>query len=1135
MECPRCHYANADGARFCGECGASLTRDVTCAGCGQANPVGQQFCNGCGQRLGESAGAAERAPRAYTPKHLAEKILTSRVALEGERKQVTVLFADVKGSMELAEQLDPEAWHTILDRFFAILAEGVHRFEGTVNQFTGDGIMALFGAPIAHEDHAQRACWAALHLRDTLREYAEELKRVHGIAFAVRMGLNSGEVVVGKIGDDLRMDYTAQGHVVGLAQRMEQLAGADRAYVTEHTAALAAGYFRLRDLGAFTVKGLREPLRVHELEGVGAHRTRLDVSRARGFSRFVGRQDEMEVLEGALARALGGDGLVVGVVAEPGVGKSRLCWELAARCRARGIAVHGAHGVAHGRGVPFLPMLEFLRAWHGITPEDSERAAREKIAGRLLLLDASLADALPLVFDFLGVPDPARPLERVDPEARQRRLHAVVKQVVHARSRSEPAVLLFEDLHWFDGSSDAMLAALVEAVAGTRTLVVVNFRPEYQAAWMERPFHQQLPLRPLGPGAIAELLHELLGADPSLGDLADRIRARTSGNPFFIEETVLGLAEAGTLVGTKGGYRLVAQPSELALPASVQSVLAARIDRLPARDKEVLQAAAVIGKEFGEPVLRRIAGLPEPHLAAALRTLTAAELVHETALYPEVAYAFKHPLTQEVALRSQLAERRKRTHAAVARAIEETSAGRLDEQAALLAHHWEAAGEAWLAADWHRRAAEWVGRRDRVETLRHWQQVCALLREVPESPETLALRVLARDHVMMNAQVLGQMDLATIAFKEGMELAARLDTPAPRIGFLTRYGMGRMLTAGETAVGLEHLAEARRLAEQSGVPFLRYIALSPLCTALTIVGRLADAIAASEETEALGKGDPDLGAEVTGFSIWGALLANRAAALAYLGRFEEGRRDLARAIEIGRARRDNEVLVIAHGKGVVLYELMGDAERALAHGRQAAEVAGVIGNPTRSAIAHVELGQAQVLGARWDEAIELLTAALATMRTRRVALSLETNCLRTLAEAHLGAGALERARELADEAVGVASARSHVIQEIQALCVRAHTLLATDGARAAAEITTSLDRATALVQSTGACALEPRVRIERARLARATGDEAGRRRELREAHRLFIEMGAPICAEQVAHELGSSVESTSEIFSTSRT
>jgi class 3 adenylate cyclase len=346
VSCPNCGHDARAGSGFCNGCGAKLV--VTCASCGATPPPGSRFCNGCGATLGAAPANAPpaRAPRDYTPKHLADKILTSRSALEGERKQVTVVFADVKGSMELAEQLDPEEWHRILERFFEILTEGVHRFEGTVNQYTGDGIMALFGAPIAHEDHAQRACYAALHLRGELRRYADELRVSRGLNLVVRMGLNSGDVVVGKIGDDLRMDYTAQGHTVGLAQRMESIAESGQAFVTANTARLVEGYFELRDLGTTPVKGSRDPVRVYALEGVGAHRTRLDLSRARGFSKFVGRASDMATLEAALERGSAGRGAVVGVVAEAGTGKSRLCFEFLERCRARGLPVYEAHALA---------------------------------------------------------------------------------------------------------------------------------------------------------------------------------------------------------------------------------------------------------------------------------------------------------------------------------------------------------------------------------------------------------------------------------------------------------------------------------------------------------------------------------------------------------------------------------------------------------------------------------------------------------------------------------------------------------------------------------------------------------------------------------------------------------------------
>lgn len=395
---------------------------------GEAN---QKFCHGCGGKLAAAVeGAVEREPSDYTPRYLIDKILRSKSAIEGERKRVTVMFADIKSSMELSERTDPEEWHAILDRFFAILSEGVHRFEGTVNQYTGDGIMALFGAPIAHEDHAQRACYSALYLREQLKLYSDELRLSKGLDFAVRIGINSGEVVVGKIGDDLRMDYTAQGHTVGLAQRMEQLAAAHSICISESTAKTVAGYVSVRDLGEATVRGVSDPIPVFELQGMGELQTRFDVSRARGLTRFVGRDDDMQVLERALEQASAGNGQVVGVVADAGTGKSRLCFEFVESCRAKGLRVMTGSGVAHGKNIPLLPIMQVFRAYFGISASDDDRASREKIAGRLLLLDEKFRDTLPLLFDFMAVPDPERPAPAMDPEAPA----AALWRHAHARS-----------------------------------------------------------------------------------------------------------------------------------------------------------------------------------------------------------------------------------------------------------------------------------------------------------------------------------------------------------------------------------------------------------------------------------------------------------------------------------------------------------------------------------------------------------------------------------------------------------------------------------------------------------------------------------------------------------------------------
>ncbi|HEY5719665.1 MAG TPA: adenylate/guanylate cyclase domain-containing protein, partial [Gammaproteobacteria bacterium] len=753
----------------------------------------------------------ERAPAAYTPKHLADRILQSRSALEGERKQVTVLFADVKGSMELAEQLDPEEWHRILERFFAILAEGVHRFEGTVNQYTGDGIMALFGAPIAHEDHAQRACYAALHLRDALRGYGDELRVSHGLNFGFRIGMNSGEVVVGRIGDDLRMDYTAQGHTVGLAQRMEALADSRSILLSASTARRVEGFFALRDLGEMRIKGVADAQNVFELEGLGLHRTRLDASRARGLSRFVGRGDELATLETAMQRSLEGTGRVAAVVGEPGVGKSRLCAEFVERCRRQALSVFEAHCPAHGKGIAYLPLLELLRNLFGVTAQDGAREARQKIAGELALLDDAFGDDRAMVLDFLGVADPSTPPLQLDPAVRQQRLFAFLRRLIQRRTEAEPIVLLIDDLHWIDPGSDLFVAQIVEAVGSTRTLLLVNFRPEYEAAWTRKSWVLQLPMAPLGAEALADLVRDWVGSHHSVAALPALIGARSGGNPFFAEEIVLSLLDSGQLVGSRGHYELLASVEALHEPASVQALLAARIDRLVERDKRALYAAAVIGKSFERPLLEAIAGLSPGDLDAALAALLNAEMIHERSLYPVAEYSFKHPLTHEVALRAQLGSARRARHAAVASKLGAASAEQLDERAGLLAHHWQEAGEPLQAAGWHVRAARWVRASDMAASRRHWEQARALLLPLPESAERARLLLEVYPELINMLDRLGADAAESAAIhREGIEVARQTGSRRAEALIDAAYGwllsthrdFPRMIELGRRAVAM---------------------------------------------------------------------------------------------------------------------------------------------------------------------------------------------------------------------------------------------------------------------------------------------------------------------------------------------
>jgi adenylate cyclase len=920
------------------------------------------------------------------------------------------------------------------------------------------------------------------------------------------------------------MDYTAQGHTVGLAARMEQLAEPGATYLTADTAELVRGYFELEDLGEFQVKGVSEPVPAFALQGVGALRTRFDASRARGLTRFVGRDADVQTLEAALTHAREGKGRAVGVVGDAGVGKSRLCFEFAERCRARGINVLEGHAIAHGKNIPLLPVLEIFRAYFGIEERDDPRMARDKIAGRLLLIDENFRDVLPLMFDFLGVPDPERPAPRMDAEARQRRLAAVVRGLIERRNPNG-FVLLIEDLHWADAASDVFLADWADAIAGGPGVLLVNFRPEYRAHWMQKSWYQQLPLDPLGPEAIGALLGDLLGSDASLAGLADRIHARTAGNPFFAEEIVRSLAESGTLAGAKGAYRLTAPVASLDVPDSVHAVLAARIDRLAEREKQLLQAAAVIGKEFSEPILAAVAALPGVELTDSLAALSSSEFIHEQALYPVAEYAFSHPLTQEVALDSQLHERRRRTHAAVARAIEEAHADRLDEKAALLAHHFEEAGEALEAARWHARAAAWIGTHDLTETLRHWQRVRELGRDLRSTEETLGLRTLACVQILnTGGWRLGMSDEDTDAlYEEGRRAAERAGNKRLLGALMGVYSI-LIIPSGRMPEALELLAENRALADELGLAEARAGARVSSVYAHLNAGRIAEALALAEEGEEITGGDARMGLDIAGFSylVWFAVI--RSALLALLGRLDAARRSLERGLRLARESGIPENLGWARGMLTTVAacsgeRAIGDLGDVRAAARQAMEIAEELGSAFSRVGAYNYLGAAQLVHEDWAEAERAFSTALELARRNRTGREFEAQLLLRLARARLGRGDAAGARRAAEEAVTLARERGQASHESQARIALARALCASGGGEARAAVEDELERASALLETTGCRAFAPRIAEARAELAHALGDEARWERELREAHRLYSEMGATGYAQRVAEEL----------------
>jgi class 3 adenylate cyclase len=547
--------------------------------------------------------------------------------------------------MELIADRDPEEARKLLDPVLEHMMEAVHRYEGTVNQVMGDGIMALFGAPLAHEDHAVRACYSALRMQESVKKYADEVQKTEGVPIQIRVGVNSGEVVVRSIGSDLKMDYTAVGQTTHLAARMEQMAMPGSILLTADALRLAEGYVQVKSIGPVNVKGLSEPIEVYEVTGAGPVRSRLQAAAARGLTRFVGRTAEFETLCQALERAGAGRGQVVALVGEPGVGKSRLFWEFTHSRRTVDWLILESGSVSYGKATPYLPLVDLLKAYFKITDRDDQREIREKVTGKLLTLDKALEPTLPAFLTLLDVAVEDEQWQNLDPPQRRQRTLDAVKRLLLREGQVQPLLLVIEDLHWIDSETQSFLDSLIESLPTARLLLLVNYRPEYQHGWGSKMYYTQLRIDPLPPESAEELLQALLGSDSSLGPLKQLLIARTEGNPFFLEESIRTLVETKFLVGQRGSYRLEKTLESTHVPATVQAVLAARIDRLPPDEKRLLQSAAVIGKDVRLVLLQAIADQSEEEINRGLIRLQAAEFLYETSLFPEIEYTFKHALS----------------------------------------------------------------------------------------------------------------------------------------------------------------------------------------------------------------------------------------------------------------------------------------------------------------------------------------------------------------------------------------------------------------------------------------------------------------------------------------------------------
>ena len=709
MQCAKCGMSNRIGVKFCEECGARLS--LACPSCGRPILRGKKFCGACGAPLTPSLAhsqqstplpppallhphppqSSQQSPLDYTPVHLADRILSEKTALEGERKIVTVLFTDIRGSMDIMESLDPEEAIQLVDPCLQLMMRAVHRFEGTVNRILGDGIMALFGAPLALEDHPQRALYAALEMHHLVNRYAADIRRDHGIALQIRVGINTGEVVVRTIGNDLCMDYSAVGHAVGLAARMESLAPPGSTLVTLDTYRTAHKAFHFEAKGAVSVKGVSTPVETFELIEPRSTGSRLAVRAGQVWSPLIGRASELAHLKTLVALAASGHGQIVSLSGEAGVGKSRLLEEIKTSLHTHNYLLIEGAAFPYGQTRAYQSWVEMLKDYCHISDQDDPQTYRDKLHRKLLSADPALAPSESVFLELLGVDSHDPTIASLSAEARLQQVINGTRRLIAAESQRQPVAFVIEDLQWLDAKSIDFLHALTAGIATLPVLLLLSYRPNQSSqsyTWESHSFSHCFHLTPLPQATSQALFTNLVGNDPSVARLIPIVSEKSGGNPFFLEEIVQHLVETGVLLGRPGQYRVTHPLAEWSLPATVQGVLASRLDRLEPQLKQLLQTASVIGREFSRTLLSQVLNWSEAELELACQTLQTREFVYETAIYPDTTFTFKHALTQEVAYHSLLQTHRAELHAAVGATIEALHGDKLQEYVTVLAYHY---------------------------------------------------------------------------------------------------------------------------------------------------------------------------------------------------------------------------------------------------------------------------------------------------------------------------------------------------------------------------------------------------------------------------------------------------------------
>jgi class 3 adenylate cyclase/tetratricopeptide (TPR) repeat protein len=908
MKCPKCGSDNREGIKFCEECGEKM--EMTCPECGTKIVMGKNFCGECGHKLIKSENKPHKEseldyskPQSYTPQFLADRIIKTRTSIEGERKLVTVLFLDVANFTGMSEKLDPEEVHEIMDGAFKILMDEIHKVEGTINQFTGDGVMALFGAPLAHEGHSQRACYASLAIQKAIRVYGKKVRQNYGVDFRVRIGLNSGPVVVGAIGDDLRMDYTAIGDTTNMAARMESMADPGSILLTSHTHGLAKEYFQFRDLGKLPVKGKKEPQEVYELLSASRAVTRLDASVAKGLTRYIGRRNEIETLITSYEKALTGSGQVVGIIGEAGVGKSRLIYELRNRLTDDHLYLEG-RCLQYGGSIPFLPLLDILRSLFVIQEGDPGEIIKKRMTEIIEGFDEKLLGAFPAFQDILCPPSDDETWHNLEPKEKRNRTFEAIRDLLIRSSQSRPLVLVLDDLHWIDKTSEEFLDYFIGWLTNTRILMLLIYRPEYTHPWASRSYYDQIRLDQLSSVTSAELIHSILPGKEIVPEITNLILNRAAGNPLFMEELTKTLLENGSIRKTDQKYILSVSPSEVHVPDTVQGIIAARMDRLEDHIKRTMQVASVIGRDFAYRILQTITGAEE-ELKSYLLSLQNLEFIYEKSLFPELEYIFRHALTQEVAYSSILLRKRKELHELIGRAIEQIYGERLEELLETLAYHYSRSDNFEKAYHYTRLSGDKaIGKHSAWEALGCYKEALKALNDFPDSGEKQKSQMEILHLILVPIIILGFPEESLSILEEGATLAKELGDTKSLMRFYGNMGLyySRMgnhaegkRCAEKAFNGAEEIHDIDAMAQSGPDLSISYSAEGDYENANDVALRVTRAI------EKTGRQIETFGGPT---NIYSVLSGMRGANLARLGHFEEARviceKALSEAVKINR-------------------------------------------------------------------------------------------------------------------------------------------------------------------------------------------------------------------------------------------